>query len=376
MKVLIPTYTFNAESGQITIVDYSPIKLEQLLLITNTSKNKIIYNFANPALGATITENVISLIADTETMDDSDSLQIFIEDYHIPSSEMTLSGVKVEIETANTISLSANTLFNSISGEIANSNKELKTLVTQTGSLEANTNTRLDVLTAVDYSTEAKQDSIITLLNALTAKQDTFNLDISAINVSTDELEDLIRTVNVSVTATNTSLETFNRQLTAHTLTINQNVSSTNPRLFSIDAKLTTLINQTDQIEGYIDGVETQLNSVISNTQVLNWGVGTVRTSPGPVSGINLNAFSIWSVEGTSYAGYDQYLQIVDTTTNILYFTQLIKSGENFKFNFRQNGAGDITIDSTGAEVRNSLTPFSHTPGNSDLYLLVRGIEI
>ena len=296
MKTLVTNYTFSAAAKQITLTDYPSIKLDQILLITNVTDNVIIYNFADPTAGGTLTGNVLTLLYNTTSMSDSDRLQIFIEDYVVPATETSLS--------------------------------------------RANT-----------------------LLNALTAKQDVFNLDISAVNVNTNELEELTRT--------------FNRQLTAQTLTINQNVSSTNPRLSSIDTKLTTLINQTDQIEGYVDLVETKLDTVIDNTSYKVYQQSfpnNYRTSQGPVSGIDIQGFEIWSVEGTSFAGYDQYLQIVENgVPQFVLFSQLIKPGENFKFNFRQNGPGQIFIGGSGGSVRNSLTPFSHTPGNNDLYLLVRG---
>ena len=332
MKTLVTNYTFSAAARQITFTDYPSLKHDQILLITNVTDNIIIYNFANPAAGGTLAGNVLTLTYNTAAMSNSDRLQIFIDDLVTPSTEASLTAVRVRIDNTNT------------------------------------------------------------LLNVLTAKQDTFNFDISSVNVNTNELEGLTRTVNASITATNNNLVTFNRQLTGQVLafnnqlsgqvqtlntqltgqlfTINQNVSSTNPRLSSIDTKLTTLINQTNDIEGSLVNID-------NNTSYREYNPGdsgSYRTSTGPVSGIEIDAFVIWSIEGTSYAGYDQYLQVVYYgSPDFLLFTQLIKAGENFKFNFRHGGAGAIMVD--GGTVRNSLTPFSHTPGNNDLYLLVRGIE-
>jgi hypothetical protein len=331
VKTLVTNYTFSASAKQVTLTDYPSLKLDQILLITNVTDNIIIYNFADPTAGGTLAGNVLTLLYNTTSMSDSDRLQIFIDDYTVPATEASLTAVQVKIDNTNT------------------------------------------------------------LLNVLTAKQDTFNFDISSVNVNTNELEGLTRTVNASITATNNNLVTFNRQLTGQVLafnnqlsgqvqtlntqltgqlfTINQNVSSTNPRLSSIDTKLTTLINQTDGIEG-------SLNNIQDNTSVKNYNGGdpdSYRTSMGPVSGIEINFFYIWSIEGTSYSGYDQYLQVYDYDSSFLLFTQLIKAGENFKFNFKHGGAGPMWFDS--GVVRNSLTPFTHTPGNNDLYLLVRGQE-
>ena len=79
MKTLIEDYTFNPSSRTITINELTSLKLEQLLLITNTTDNVIIYNFADKSLSATTLGNVITLTYDTTTMSNSDALQIFID---------------------------------------------------------------------------------------------------------------------------------------------------------------------------------------------------------------------------------------------------------------------------------------------------------
>ena len=48
----IGNYTFNAASGQIVISGVSSLRLEQLLLITNSTDNVIMYNFADPTYPA------------------------------------------------------------------------------------------------------------------------------------------------------------------------------------------------------------------------------------------------------------------------------------------------------------------------------------
>ena len=79
MKTLIDDYTFNPSNRTITINEIASLKLEQLLLITNTTDNVIIYNFADKYLRATTLGNVITLNYDTTTMSNSDALQIFID---------------------------------------------------------------------------------------------------------------------------------------------------------------------------------------------------------------------------------------------------------------------------------------------------------
>lgn len=79
MKTLIDDYTFNPSNRTITINELASLKLEQLLLITNTTDNVVIYNFADKSLSATTLGNVITLNYNTTTMSSSDALQIFID---------------------------------------------------------------------------------------------------------------------------------------------------------------------------------------------------------------------------------------------------------------------------------------------------------
>jgi hypothetical protein len=79
MKVLVNNYSFDASLKRVTFNDYNNIKLDQILLITNVTQNIIIYNFAKPELGGTVTSNYIILNYDTTSMSNTDRLQIFIE---------------------------------------------------------------------------------------------------------------------------------------------------------------------------------------------------------------------------------------------------------------------------------------------------------
>jgi hypothetical protein len=81
-------YTFNPSTKQISISRYIP--RERLVLITNVTKNKVIYNFSDPSLKAssytaTVDGNdsstEITLVADTTTMSASDVLMITIDEF-------------------------------------------------------------------------------------------------------------------------------------------------------------------------------------------------------------------------------------------------------------------------------------------------------
>lgn len=90
MKILFEDYTFNAAAKTITFNTSDTVTLEQLLIVTNVTDNLIIYNFADPNHGGSITNNVLTLNYDTSFMDDNDRLQIFLENQYSPASQETL----------------------------------------------------------------------------------------------------------------------------------------------------------------------------------------------------------------------------------------------------------------------------------------------
>jgi hypothetical protein len=94
MKVLFEDYTFNATSKQIVFNTTDTITLEQMLIVTNVTTNKIIYNFADPALGGTISNNVLTLTFDTTSMSNSNKLQIFLDNTFLPASEESIQYLK------------------------------------------------------------------------------------------------------------------------------------------------------------------------------------------------------------------------------------------------------------------------------------------
>lgn len=81
------SYSFvpdSANSGTVSISGVG-LRLEQILLITNTTRNTIIYNFADATKGAFAysqiddTTSELTLVADTSTHDVSDRLQIYVD---------------------------------------------------------------------------------------------------------------------------------------------------------------------------------------------------------------------------------------------------------------------------------------------------------
>jgi hypothetical protein len=98
MKILFENYSFNAAAKTVTFNTTDVLTLEQLLIITNVTTNKIIYNFADPNSGGTIVNNVLTLDFNTTSMSSSDKLQIFIDNILTPASDETLQLVNEQTE--------------------------------------------------------------------------------------------------------------------------------------------------------------------------------------------------------------------------------------------------------------------------------------
>ena len=83
MKIPIRNYTFTASAKTIKFNDYTSIDIENILLITDVSAgtaNRIIYNFAIPGLGGTVSGNTLTLEYNTTSMTNNDPLMIYYDD--------------------------------------------------------------------------------------------------------------------------------------------------------------------------------------------------------------------------------------------------------------------------------------------------------
>lgn len=83
-KLIVGQYRFDASEGNVFVKGNLPA--ERFLVITNISKNEIIYNFASPSKGlgsrsynAETDETVLALLHDVSSHSDNDVLQIFIQ---------------------------------------------------------------------------------------------------------------------------------------------------------------------------------------------------------------------------------------------------------------------------------------------------------
>jgi hypothetical protein len=80
MKTKIDNYSFDKTAKTVIFTDYTTIRLDSILLITNVTDNIIIYNFADATKGGTVLTNVLTLAYDTSSMDNGDKLLIYYDD--------------------------------------------------------------------------------------------------------------------------------------------------------------------------------------------------------------------------------------------------------------------------------------------------------
>lgn len=97
MKKLLGTdttgsYTFDPTAKTVTFSNLAQsLTLANILLITNTTANTIIYNFADPTTGAiSFNNNVLTLDYNTASMNASDVLQIYVDVESYEESLQTL----------------------------------------------------------------------------------------------------------------------------------------------------------------------------------------------------------------------------------------------------------------------------------------------
>lgn len=102
MKRRIENYSWVASTGAITFTDFTAIKLEGVLVITNVTDQIIIYNFADAAKGGTQSANVLTCEFDTSSMDNTDKLQIWYDDGDVAEEVITKEFTFTDADGAQT----------------------------------------------------------------------------------------------------------------------------------------------------------------------------------------------------------------------------------------------------------------------------------
>lgn len=238
MKQLVENYSFNKTSKTVTFSDFSTIDLDRILLVTNVTRNIIIYNFADPATGGTVATNVLTLTYDTSAMSNTDKLQIFYEvasgdPYQDRALKVDGSGVTQPV---------------SLSGVATAAN-------------QASELTKLDTIHTDLGTIDGHVDGLETLVTSTNAKLDTIHTDLGTIDSHVDGLE-------TAVASTNTKLDT-----------IHGDVDGLETLATSANTKLDTLHADLGSIDGHVDGLETLVTSTNTKLDTLHTDVDGVETS-------------------------------------------------------------------------------------------------
>lgn len=99
MDIQIKNYLFDKTAKTVTFTDYVAIRLDSVRIITNVESNIIIYNFAQPGLGGSVLDNVLTLDYDTSSMVNTDKLQIVYNDDEIKATESGIQSILTKITT-------------------------------------------------------------------------------------------------------------------------------------------------------------------------------------------------------------------------------------------------------------------------------------
>jgi hypothetical protein len=103
-KVRLTSPTFDASAQTITHASFSDVTLAGIQLIVNVTDGIIIYNFADPTKGGTLSTDTLTLNYDTTSMSDADELMVLVEDgintiqaqgtVYTPGATTVISGVR------------------------------------------------------------------------------------------------------------------------------------------------------------------------------------------------------------------------------------------------------------------------------------------
>jgi hypothetical protein len=147
MKKLLGTdtagsYTFDPTAKTVTFSNLAQsLTLANILLITNTTANTIIYNFADPTSGAvSFNNNVLTLDYNTASMNASDVLQIYIDVESYEESLATLLRRMNKLLESNAVvdsKLRQRVTIEAIGANNAANSTELNTTIPVSGTVNA-----------------------------------------------------------------------------------------------------------------------------------------------------------------------------------------------------------------------------------------------
>jgi hypothetical protein len=110
MDIQIKNYSFDKTAKTVTFTDYTTIRLDSIRVITNVESNIVIYNFAQPNLGGSVLNNVLTLDYNTSAMGNTDKLQIVYNDDFLKASKENQALSLINEATLNSLVQTLNEL--------------------------------------------------------------------------------------------------------------------------------------------------------------------------------------------------------------------------------------------------------------------------
>lgn len=206
MKKRLLSPTFDASAKTVVHASFSDVGLAGIQLITNVTDNVIIYNFADPALGGTLSTDTLTLTYDTTSMADTDELMVLVED---GSAEVQVDVVTMPTTTVQATDLDIRPLVNTdvVTAELsAVDNAVLDAIETATeatqaaletaGGLVVNLGANNDVTVTGTVDLGATDNAVLDAIAASVAAADT---DLTTIIGHVDGLETLVGTTNTTL---------------------------------------------------------------------------------------------------------------------------------------------------------------------------------
>jgi hypothetical protein len=178
MKYIDLFYVFDASAGTVQFSNWASgtLRKEYIALITNLEDGLIIYSFADPSKGGTITPDaggdILTLEYDTTSMSDTDALRIDFDDTLYPASNQELTDISDQLTE----------ISGKLPSTLGQKAKAASLAVTLASDQEA-----LPLPTGA--ATEAKQDDAITQLTSIAGKDFATETTLALIKAKTDNLD-------------------------------------------------------------------------------------------------------------------------------------------------------------------------------------------
>lgn len=276
MKKRLTGYTFDASAKTVAHSSFSDVTLAGIQIITNVTDNIVIYNFADPTKGGTLSTDTLTLTYDTTTMSDTDELMVLVED---GSATEQISG---------TVDLGAtdNAVLDAIAASVSAIDTDTTTLIGHVDGVEA-------LLGTIDADTSNISTKIDTLAGAV---------------AGTEVQVDVLTMPTTTVTATDLDIRPL-----VNTDVVTAELSATdNAVLDAIAASVAAIDTDTTTIIGHVDGLETSNSAIQTAVELMDDTVTAQGTALGTTKTI-LTGASVTTAAPTYTTGQISPLNLATT---------------------------------------------------------------